>query len=368
MSLVFDERRPNTVAPQPTEAVDPDRFDTEALARYLDQRGQNHGRLYVQRFTGARSNPTFLIDSGDHADRAQFVLRQHASPASSGSAGRLEREYRVMAALAATPSVPVPAVQGYCADESVLGGAFYLMDYVPGRTLDDPRLAALPTEQRGGVYRGMVDTLAALHEVDVAEVGLTGFGPVHGHLARQAASWQYQYEQAVGTPDPAMAALGDWLVVNMPAGTAPTITHGDFRLANLMFAADRAELAAVLDWELATLGHPLADLAYACLPYYLPDDMELLPGMLGLNLTAWGIPDESELLARYRSIRGLPPIEGWPVFIAYALFGMAALAQTAQARAFPGEAHSEQGLRVAQQVGELAELGWQMARYHQTAC
>lgn len=368
MSLVFGERRSRIVPSHPVEPVDRDRFDTDALARYLERQGKNHGRLSVQRFTSAHSNPTFLIGSGDHADHAQFVLRQQASIGDSASFCRLEREYRVMAALAATPGVPVPRVRDYCADEAILGGPFYLMDYVPGRTLDDPTLGVLPTAQRGSVYHGMIDTLAALHEVNIAEVGLGGFGPASGHLPRQVASWRHQYEQAVAKPDPAMVALGDWLAVNLPADTEAVIAHGDFCLANLMFATDRVELAAVLDWELATLGHPLADLAYACLPYYLPDDMELLPGMLGLNLAEWGIPDESELLARYRSARGLPPIEGWSVFIAYALFGMATLAQTAQARAFPGDVGSVQAQRVAQQVGEVAELGWQMARYHQTAC
>ncbi|MGN8197637.1 phosphotransferase family protein [Salinisphaera sp. RV14] len=342
-------------------------FDVDALARYLAACGLDYGELVVRQFACAQSNPTFVVDSGYGAGAARFVLRKSAAVQASVAAYGLAREYRVMRALAGVAAVPVPAVHAFCADESVLGTPFYIMDYVAGRVPADPRLENLTRAERGAVYTGMIDALAALHNVDVHIVGLSSFGCVRGYLARRVAAWRRQYAQTAADPEPAMAALADWLEHNLPADAAPVITHGDYRLANLMLAAEGAELVAILDWESATLGHPLADLAYACLPYYLPPDIDVLPGISGLDLVAWGIPDESELLRRYSRARGLAPIEQWPAFIAFALFGIAAFAQAGQARA-PGGRHGDQAARVARQVGELAELGWQMARYYDTAC
>lgn len=366
MSLVLGETR----CSPPPELIDVSsgrRFDVDALARYLAGRGLDYGELSVQQFAGAKSNPTFLIHSGHGPDASRFVLRKSADVQAPVSAYGLEREYRVMKALADTPTVPVPAVHGFCADESVLGMPFYIMDYVAGRSLTDARLETLARDERGAVYTGMIDALAALHDVDVGAVGLSEFGRSRGYLARQVTAWRRQYQQTATDPEPAMAALADWLEQNLPSDAAPAITHGDYRLANVMLANEGSELAAVLDWELATLGHPIADLAYACLPYYLPEDIDVMPGISGLDLVERGIPDESELLQRYRNARGLAPIEEWPAFIAFALFGIAAFAQAVQART-PGGRHGDQAVRVAHQVGELAELGWQMARYYDTAC
>lgn len=365
MPLVLGEVR-RSPPPELIDVSSGRRFNIDALARHLAARGFDYGELSVQQFAGAKSNPTFLVSSGRGADASQFVLRKSAAEAPV-AAYALDREYRVMQALADTPSVPVPTMHGFCADESVLGAPFYIMDYVAGRSLTDAKLGGLSFDQRGAVYRGMIDTLAALHNVNVDSVGLSEFGRPRGYLARQVTAWRRQYEQTAGEPEPAMIALADWLEQNLPADAAPAITHGDYRVANLVLAEDSTELAAVLDWEMATLGHPIADLAYACLPYYLPEDIDVLPGISGLDLFEWGIPDESELLARYRNARGLEPIEEWPAFIAFALFGIAAFAQAVQARS-PGGRRGERATRVARQVGELAELGWQMARYHDTAC
>lgn len=366
MSLVLGEPRPS-LPPELIDVSSGRRFDVDGLARYLAGRGLDHGDLSVQQFSGAKSNPTFLVKSGHGANAAKFVLRKSAAVQAPVSAYGLEREYRVMQALADTPGVPVPAVHGFCTDESVLGTSFYIMDYVAGRNVGDPRLEALARDERGPVYAAMIDALAALHDVDVGAVGLAEFGRSRGYLTRQVTAWRRQYEQSASEPEPAMGALADWLEHNLPADTTPAITHGDYRLANLILADEGDGLAAILDWELATLGHPIADLAYACLPYYLPDDIEAMPGIAGLNLFDWGIPDESELIERYRRARGLAPIAEWPAFIAFALFGIAAFAQAVQARS-PGGRHGDQARQVARQVGELAELGWQMARYYDTAC
>lgn len=362
MSLLLGENRRSPPC-ECNDAGSGPRFDVDALARYLAGRGIDHGELSVQPFMHASCSPTFLVKSGHGPNAARFVLRKSASMPAPVPAYGLEREYRVMEALAGAPNVPVPAVHGFCMDDSVLGAPFYIRDYVAGRTLVDQSLARLPREQRGAVYFGMIDTLAALHNIDVVAVGLSGFGHSRGSLARRVTAWRRQYEQTAADPEPAMHRLADWLVQNLPMDTTPVITHGDYRLANLILADDGTELVAVLHWGLATLGHPLADLAYACLPYYLPDDIDVLPGISGLDLTAWGIPDEAELLQRYCSARGLAPIRHWSAFIAFALFGIAALAQAVQTRSLGGR-HGDRAARVARQVGELAELGWQMARYH----
>ncbi|MES1954526.1 phosphotransferase family protein [Salinisphaera hydrothermalis] len=365
MPLVLGE----TASTPPPELIDVSsgrRFNVDALARHLAARGFDCGPLSVQQFAGAKSNPTFLVSYGRGAGASKFVLRKSAADAPI-AAYALDREYRVMQALADTPAVPVPAMHAFCADESVLGAPFYIMDYVAGRTLSDSKLDGLSCDERGAVYRGMIDTLAALHNVDADTVGLSEFGRPRGYLARQVTAWRRQYEHTAGDPDPAMMALAQWLEQNLPADAAPVITHGDYRVGNLMLSEGGTDLAAVLDWEMATLGHPMADLAYACLPYYLPEDIDVLPGIAGLNLVEWGIPDESELLKRYRAARGLAPIDEWPAFIAFALFGIAAFAQAVQARS-PGGRHGDEARRVACQVSELAELGWQMARYHDTAC
>ncbi|MGN8157054.1 phosphotransferase family protein [Salinisphaera sp. RV14] len=341
------------------------RFDTGALERYLEREGLLTGALSVKQFQGGQSNPTFLLQIGEGERGARYVLRKQPPGRILPSAHRVDREYRVMDALANVPDVPVPAMRSYCDDAAVIGTPFYVMDYVEGRVFNNqPTLADVARDQRAGVYHRMIDTLAALHSVDVAAVGLSDFGKPEGYVERQVALWRKQYDQSTDEPDPAMIALGDWLAEHLPPDSPPTIAHGDFRIGNLLLAPDLSAVRAVLDWELATLGHPLADLAYACLPYYLPPGQAGLPGLVGLDLAEHGIPDEAELLARYRARRNLAQIDDWPVFIAFSLFRIAAILQGVYARAVQGNASNANALEVGRQAGRLAERGWEIARSH----
>lgn len=344
------------------EIRDAHRFDVEALERYLDNQGLLIGTLSIQQFRGGQSNPSFLLTIGKAEAATRYVLRKQPPGGILASAHRVDREYRVMAGLADAPGVPVPAMHSYCDDASVIGTPFFVMDYIEGRVFDDPSLADIQRQHRAGVYHHMIDTLAALHSVDVGAVGLADFGRPHGYIERQIARWRKQYDQSTDEPDPAMIALGDWLAEHVPPDSAPTIAHGDFRIGNLLIAPDLSCVCAVLDWELATLGHPLADLAYACLPYYLSPDNPGMPGLAGLNLAELGIPGEAELLARYRERRGVERIDDWPVFIAFSLFRIAAILQGVYARAVQGNASNANALEVGRQAGRLAKRGWELAR------
>lgn len=338
------------------------RFDIGALGEYLDAQGLLEGTLRVSQFQGGQSNPTFFIETGDEEAQRHYVLRKQPPGEILASAHRVDREYRVMAALADTRDVPVPRMRFYCDDGRVIGTPFYVMDYVPGRVFGDPALPELDGPERTGVYHALIDSMAALHRVDVAAVGLSDFGRPHGYVARQIKRWRGQYEASATETDANMDALGAWLSEHLPDDDTAAIAHGDFRIGNLLLAPDAPRVAAILDWELATIGHPLADLAYACMPYYLPHGVAGVRGIDGLDLAAHGIPSEAEQLARYRTARGLDRIDDWPVFVAFALFRTAAILQGVYARALAGNASNRDALTVGKRAGLIAERGWAVAR------
>jgi aminoglycoside phosphotransferase (APT) family kinase protein len=273
------------------------------------------------------------------------------------SAHAIEREYRVMHALADT-DVPVPRMLALCEDPAVIGTPFYLMQHVVGRVFWDPALPELAREQRGPIHDEVNRVIAALHSVDPIAVGLAGFGKPDQYIARQVARWSKQYQaSATGTIE-AMDRLIEWLPQHVPAGDQTAIVHGDFRLDNLIFHPEQPRVLAVIDWELATLGHPLVDFAYHCMAWRIPAG--LFRGLADLDLAALGVPSEAEYVQSYfrRTGRAAASAADWEYYMAYNLFRLAAIAQGITARALQGNASSARALEVGRSTRPLADLAW----------
>jgi aminoglycoside phosphotransferase (APT) family kinase protein len=345
--------------PELIDVLPAHRFDEAALGRYLRQHLPAVGDdLLIRQFQGGQSNPTYLLESAGR----RYVLRKKPPGKVLPSAHMVEREYKVIRALSEHTSVPVPRVHLLCEDEGIIGTAFYLMDHVEGRIFSHPALSELGTAERQPIHMAAIDTLAELHQVDVEAVGLGDFGKAQGYFARQVKRWSGQYQASRTDDMPAMDQLMRWLPEQVPQRDECAIAHGDYRLGNLIFAPKEARVAAILDWELSTVGHPLADLAYFCLPYHLPAGVDGLRGLAGIDLKAQGIPSEQELLARYCQQSGRPDIDGWHVFVAFSLFRLAAILQGVYARALQGNASNVDALQVGQRAGLLAEAGWRIAQ------
>lgn len=345
--------------PELIEVLPAHRFDEAALARYLRHHLPEMGdELSIRQFQGGQSNPTYLLESAGR----RYVLRKKPPGKVLPSAHMVEREYRVIQALSEHSSVPVPSVHLLCEDESAIGTAFYVMDHIDGRIFSHPALEELSAAERQPIHLAAIDTLAALHQVDVEAVGLSDFGKAQGFFARQVKRWSGQYQASRSGDMPAMERLMHWLPEQVPQHDECAIAHGDYRLGNLIFAPAEARVAAILDWELSTVGHPLADLAYFCLPYHLPAGVEGLRGLIGIDLKAQGIPSEQELLARYCQQSGRAGIDDWHVFVAFSLFRLAAILQGVYARALQGNASNADALQVGQRAGLLADAGWRIAQ------
>ncbi|HEV2677375.1 MAG TPA: phosphotransferase family protein [Aliidongia sp.] len=333
-------------------------FDTARLAEYLTQHLEGFsGAVRARQFRGGQSNPTFLIET----EQGRYVLRKKPPGQLLPSAHMIEREYRVMHALRDS-LVPIIGTKLLCEDPSVIGTAFYLMDFAEGRVFRDPALPDMTAGERRAIYGAMSDVMARLHAVDWRAVGLEGFGKPTGYLTRQIALWTRQYEAAKTQEIPAMDALIRWLPAHMPADEATTIAHGDFRLENLMFHPTEPRVLGVLDWELATIGHPFADVAYNCMIWHLDPATPSLGGLKGRDLAALGIPSEADYLADYARSAGRARIENYPFFLAFAFFRFASIAQGVYARALAGNASAPNALEVGSLAGPLADLGWQAAQ------
>ncbi|WP_240002475.1 phosphotransferase [Oleisolibacter albus] len=323
------------------------RFDEAALWSHLTAALPDFRTpATLQQFQGGQSNPTFLITA---ADGRKLVLRKKPPGTLLPSAHMVEREYRVMRALAGT-AAPVPSVRLLCEDASVIGTPFYVMDHVDGRVLTDVALAGMAPAERAAIYDAMNATLAALHGVDWQAAGLGDFGKPDQYVARQVERWSKQYAAARTDEIPAMDRLMAWLPRHVPAGDETTIAHGDFRLGNLMLHPTEPRVVAILDWELATLGHPLSDLAYNCMAYHLPAGIKEFPGLKGLDLPALGIPSEADYVAAYCRRTGRDGIPDWPFFLAFSFFRIASICQGVYARALAGNAAD----RKARMYGEVA--------------
>ena len=324
------------------------------LAAYLAQEATLPRIATVRRFQGGQSNPTYLLIADDGSE---FVLRKKPSGAILPSAHQVEREYRVMQALALT-NVPVPHVYLLCENPEIIGTPFFIMNAVPGRLFRDPTLPKVPVAERRGVYLGMADVLAKLHAVDWKSVGLDGFGRPADYFKRQVARWSGQVANGENQP---FARLSAWLADNIPPEERATIVHGDYRLENLVFDAERPLVLATLDWELATIGQPLADLAYNCLPFHLPSRLKGLGGIADLSLGALGLPSEAEYVAAYCSSSGRDVIPNWNFYLAFSLFRTAAILHGVFERAQRNNASSRDALEVGGNYAEVAEIALNIA-------
>ncbi len=334
------------------------RFDEEALSRYLAQHLEGCGTLEIQQFAGGQSNPTFLLDTA----RGRLVLRKKPPGKLLPSAHLIEREFRVIRAL--DGRVPVPKALHLCEDEQIIGTPFYVMEHVEGRLFRDPTLTGVEAQERTSLYSAMSDTLAALHTIDPAEVGLADYGKPQNYIGRQIARWTKQYEasktEVIEPMDRLIAELPDRIPDADPKHDQ-AIAHGDFRPGNLLFAPDHPKVAAILDWELSTLGHPLSDLAYFCLAYRLPQTGQDLTGLIGQDLEALGVPDEQQFVQQYCEKTGRPPIVDWPFYLAFSFFRLAAICQGVYARGLQGNASDSKAKMYGEIAKVLAFQGWSIA-------
>ncbi|MCP4877843.1 MAG: phosphotransferase [Gammaproteobacteria bacterium] len=326
-------------------------LDDATLAIYLNDTipGFN-GFVTSKKFSGGQSNPTYLLNT----DSGEYVLRRKPPGQLLKSAHAVEREYRVMRALAVT-GVPVPRTFHLCSDESVIGSVFFIMEYVRGRIYWDPALPESNNSQRHAIYLEMCRVLAALHQVDIDAVGLTDFGRPGDYFARQINRWTQQYFASQTEKIVEMEAVIDWLPANLPHDDGRvSLVHGDYRLDNMIFDTAETRIVALLDWELSTIGHPLADLAYQCMQLRM-DPGRYLPGLNGVDRASLGIPSEQEYLAQYCQHCGLERINNWPFYLVFGFFRMAAILQGIKKRAIEGNASSAAALGYASLVRPLAE-------------
>ena len=336
------------------------RFDEARLARYLGSQGLAgfDAGVAVEQYQGGQSNPTFRLTAG--AER--YVLRKKPPGKLLPSAHLVEREYRVMHALAPT-DVPVPVMRHLCEDPAIIGTPFFVMDHLEGRVVDDTSLPGRFTgQERAAIYDSMNQVLAALHQVDHEAVGLAGFGKTGNYVGRQIDRWTRQFEAAKTDPMPEMDALIDWLPRHLPDGDETSVVHGDFRMGNLMLHPAEPRVIAVLDWELSTLGHPLSDLAYNVMPYCLPHDGTSLNGLVGLDLESAGIPAMEAYVAAYAARTGRGDIPSFRFFLAFSCFRLASICQGVYARGLQGNASSENAVEVGAKAPRLAQIGWEIAR------
>lgn len=322
-------------------------LDEPALAAALEAAIPSfRGPLTATKFKGGQSNPTYRLDAAS----GPLVLRRKPPGVLLASAHAVDREFRVLAALRGR--VPVATPHWLCRDESVIGSMFYVMDFVDGRVEWDPALPDHSPESRRAHYDAIIDAMAAIHGVDIEATGLGDFGKPGSYFERQITRWSGQYEASRTRNIPAMDRLMSDLPGRCPADDGRvSLVHGDFRIDNLMWAKEGPSLLAVMDWELATLGHPLADLGYFCMALRLPRN-PALPGLAGLDRAALGIPSEAQLLARYAEKTGRDIPTDWGFVLAFSFFRLAAIAQGVAKRAEQGNASSAQ----AQQAGQMVEL------------
>lgn len=341
-------------------------FDVQALTAYLDQHLPGFaGPLSVELFKGGQSNPTYKLTTPQRS----YVMRAKPGPVAKllPSAHAIEREFKVMQALHGT-DVPVARMHLLCEDESVIGRAFYIMEFVEGRVLWDQSLPGMSREERGAIYDEMNRVIAALHSVDFAARGLADYGKPGNFFERQIGRWTKQYQASITEPIEAMDRLIDWLPAHIPASARDdaqvSIVHGDFRLDNLIFHPTEPRVLAVLDWELSTLGHPLGDFSYHCMAWHIPPGA--FRGIGGLDIEALGIPSEREYVRRYceRTGRGDPDgvMADWNFYMAYNLFRLAGILQGIAKRVVDGTASSAQAKQAAAGAKPLAEMAWRFAQ------
>jgi aminoglycoside phosphotransferase (APT) family kinase protein len=330
------------------------RFDVAALERYMREQVPGFsGPLEVEQFKGGQSNPTFRLRAGGRT----YVMRRKPPGKLLPSAHAVDREYRVITALAET-GVPVPRTYALCTDESLIGSMFFLMEHVEGRVLWDPQLPGMAPAERAAIFDELNRVIAALHRVDYAAIGLADYGKPGNYFTRQIERWGKQYKASETEPIEAMDRLIEWLPRNIPASDETSIVHGDYRLDNVIFHPSQPRILAVLDWELSTLGHPMADFAYHAMAWRLSS--KEFRGLRGADLAALGIPGEAQYLDRYLERVGKPrpaPAE-WEFYVVFNLFRAAAIFQGVMARAVAGNAASAQAVETGKRARPTAEFAW----------
>lgn len=326
-------------------------LDEASLAKWM--RGTNGLAPLddVDKLPGGQSNPTYRIESGGR----RYILRRKPFGTLLPSAHAIEREYRVLAALHPI-GFPVPKPIALCEDADVIGANFYLMDFVDGRNFLDGTLPDVPKEARASLYDAMVDTLAALHGIDHEAVGLGGFGAPGSYVARQVERWTRQYRAAQTDDIAEVDSLIAWLPHTLPSQTRTTIIHGDFRIDNLLFAPDARRVVAVIDWELATIGDPIADFAYFAMHWAMPRDGR--SGLAGVDLDAESLPTLDAMVARYCAATGRDGLPDLHWYFAFNLFRLVGIVQGIKKRLADGNASSAQAAQMAERVAPLARLAW----------
>ncbi len=333
-------------------------LDSSALVRYLEEHLVGfRGPLEMRQFSGGQSNPSYLLTTPD----ARYVLRRKPIGQLLESAHAIDREFKVTSALARHSSVPVARPYVYCADRSIVGSEFYVMEFIEGRVFWDTSFPEVDRESRPSYFAAMNAALASLHNVDVTEVGLQDYGRQSGYVARQLARWSRQYAQDAAIADrvPAMEHLFDWLAARIPTESSTTIVHGDYRCDNLIFHPSEPRVVAIIDWELSTLGDPLADFAYHLMMYRLPS--LAFPGLKHADLNALNIPSESAYIDQYCRQTGRSTLDALDFYLVFSMLRLAGIFHGIRARLRRGTAASPRAEDYAARVEAVADLAWELA-------
>jgi aminoglycoside phosphotransferase (APT) family kinase protein len=333
------------------------RFDEARLTQYMgEQLSDFTPPLQVAQIHGGMSNPTFILTDGN---ARRYVLRKKPPGVLLPSAHAVDREFRVQSALRGT-GVPIATMRTLCEDPAVIGTAFYIMDFIEGRILRTCTLPDMQPDERHAIYIQMIDVLATLHQVDFRTVGLEDYGRVGAYMERQVSRWSKQYVASKTDELLAMEKLMAWLPEHLPKDDETTISHGDFRLENMILHPHEPRILAVLDWELSTLGAPLADLSYNCLPYYAPDPER--GDLMNLDYASYGIPSLEEYIGRYSAQTGRGDIPQWLFYVVFSLFRLAAICQGVYKRGLEGNAASPTAISRGKRGRDLAIIAWDLVQ------
>ncbi|MCU0822938.1 MAG: phosphotransferase family protein [Spirochaetes bacterium] len=332
-------------------------FDINSLEKYMLKNIDGFsGKLSARQFVHGQSNPTFILEDGNK----KYVMRKKPPGKLLPSAHAVDREFRIISALKDN-GVPVPRTLAFCPDESVTGTPFYIMEYVEGRIFRTPVSPDIkdPVE-RTAIFESMIDVLAAIHRVDYEKAGLSDYGKKGNYMARQIDRWTKQYNSSKTWEIEAMEKLIGWMPAHIPQDDTTTIVHGDYRIENLIIHPTEPRVIAVLDWELSTLGHPLADLAYNCLGYHVPDFEGKGLSFVGQDLKKLGIPPEEEYVGRYFKGVGRTRLADWEFFLVFGIFRLVAIVQGVYRRGLDGIASSEEAKGFGELVSFLANIAWKL--------